>query len=196
MDKNSFANRLRALRGFLGFSRQEFSQRHGVPEITLKYWELSKSQISETQLKKLINAFLKEGVYCTKEWLISGEGSSPFANQNNENCWEEGSQAEADFFLKNNDNSIIQIVIEKNPFAFYSEGDIVGGIKINIEEESISSFYAIVFLKKTSSNALFKAYINETHDIVLINNHENFLINPQIDRIYKIVWWRKGDVAL
>lgn len=60
-------------------SRKDFCQRHSIPEVTLKSWELSLKSISIKQLEKVIRAFEKEGMCCTQEWILKGTPPSPFA---------------------------------------------------------------------------------------------------------------------
>ena len=76
-------DRIKSLRGFLALSRREFCHKHGIPEVTLKSWELSLKSISTKQLEKIIGAFEKEGVSCTQEWILKGTPPSPFSKMEN-----------------------------------------------------------------------------------------------------------------
>ena len=71
---SSVGKRIRDLRNASGYSRRDFSERHHMPEATLKSWELNISEISERMLLKLLNAFSVEGIYTSKEWILQGKG--------------------------------------------------------------------------------------------------------------------------
>ncbi|MGL5720040.1 MAG: helix-turn-helix domain-containing protein [Alphaproteobacteria bacterium] len=75
----TFAERMKSIRGYLSLSRKEFSERFGIPEPTLRSWELSKTTISKLQLKKLTEALGRGNLSCSESWLLHGDGESPFS---------------------------------------------------------------------------------------------------------------------
>lgn len=52
-------------------TRKEFCEKHGIPHQTMRQWEKGLHEgISSTGLKKLVEAFLKEGVNCSEEYIL------------------------------------------------------------------------------------------------------------------------------
>jgi len=71
--------RLRALRGYAGLSRADIEREHGIPVTTLKSWETSPlKNITKKSLQKITILFNEREIPCTVDWIISGEGPSPF----------------------------------------------------------------------------------------------------------------------
>jgi transcriptional regulator with XRE-family HTH domain len=191
----SFASRLRAVRGFHGLSRKEFCSRSNIPEISLKYWELGKSQISERKLQNLVNSLQKEGVRVTKEWLLYGVGPSPFGEQE-KTFTPPGLEPEIQFFLKSNSDSIVQTVIDSLWFPFFEKGDCIGGILIDPQHQRPSSFFALISLPNQKYPRLYRVSIQNDGHLFLFDSCDSMqgrqiLHNPLIDQIHRIVWHRK-----
>ncbi|MGB0934865.1 MAG: helix-turn-helix domain-containing protein [Alphaproteobacteria bacterium] len=74
---DSIGERLRLLRTACQLSRREFSERSGIPEPSLRSWELDLSNISEKSLLKLIEAFAQEGLQVDLGWITTGGGALP-----------------------------------------------------------------------------------------------------------------------
>ena len=72
----------------LRLSRTKFSQRTGISQNSLQNWEQGRNEntgVPEQSAKRLLEAFKKEGVDCTLEWLLYGVGeapNSPFSHLN------------------------------------------------------------------------------------------------------------------
>ena len=76
-NKFSPAKRLYHLRHTVCHNRLIFCERHAISPHTLSTWEKGKKPVTEKGANKLIEAFAKEGILCSVEWLLHGVGLSP-----------------------------------------------------------------------------------------------------------------------
>ncbi len=213
-DHKTFADRVKAIRGYLSLTRKEFSKKHGIPEPTIRAWELSLYSISPTHLQKLIKAFKAEDILCTEDWLLHGKGTPPlFALEaiNKELGKVEDqlvSQSgpikpvvlESAVFEKYNDNSLTVEVSDNLMLPLYEKGDYVGGIKPNrtLKDEDFGKPYIVVLSDDTK---LVRSLYQGSKDFTfclgcldLLNQTKNPVlaeITPKA--IYKIVWHRKRN---
>jgi hypothetical protein len=74
---SNVGEKLYSLRKHLLLSRKEFCLKHNIPDRVLRALELSMISIN----LKLIEAFNAENIFCSKEWLLAGEGPSPILPQ-------------------------------------------------------------------------------------------------------------------
>lgn len=74
---NTPGNRLRAIRAFCAPSRNGFCEDTGLSESTLKAWENDVARLTKKGAALLVTIFQKQGIYCTEDWLLNGEGLSP-----------------------------------------------------------------------------------------------------------------------
>lgn len=195
---DTFGERLKAIRGFLRLSRKAFAMRHGIPETTLKTWELSQVGISNHQMNKLLNALAKEKIPCTAEWLLEGEGLSPFSTHENHKgrSASSGVHVERECFLKNNSQSLVQVVLDNAMSPYFYKGDYVGGTKIDIKKEIDGKSAFIVYLKNKPEPLIRFLKRDKTGQFILIHANLNefgheFIIHPEIQEAYQIIWHRK-----
>jgi len=194
---DTFGERLKAIRGFLRLSREAFATRHGIPAATLKTWELSQVEISDAHMNKLLNALAKEQIPCSPEWLLEGTGASPFSVQGggSDHSPHSGIYAEQEFFLRNNGQSLVQMVPDNAMCPYFNKGEYVGGVKADISKaDGKSPFIVYVrgrpdplvrFLKKDTSGQFVLIHAN------LVEFGHDFIIHPEIQEAYRIIWHRK-----
>lgn len=195
---DSFPNRLRAIRGFMGLSRKDLAQKYEIPEITLKYWELGKSNITQKNIQNLINSFAKDHILCTKEWLLHGIGPSPFEGKKETPLKSFDIKKEVDAFLENNTLSVSTVIVNNNFLPFYEKGDIVGAIPWNLSEKKAQSFFALISFHESDHFFLYRLSINDSGIVCLFDSCDllqshNMICRPKIYKVYKIVWHRKNN---
>jgi DNA-binding transcriptional regulator YiaG len=193
----TFGTRLQAIRGFLRLPRETFAQRHGIPAVTLKAWELSKSTISNTHMSKLLNALEKEGIHCSTEWLLEGKGASPFlAREGQSNGTLSGIYAEQDCFLKNNPQSLIQTVPDMAMSPYFEKGDYVGGVKADLNDKIEKKDAFIVYVADQPEPLIRFIHQDKSKNFILVHANLNewgydFRVHPEIREAYKIIWHRR-----
>jgi len=136
--------RIRILRNMTDLTIQEFANKHGVGASTIKYWECAKSEgLSPKGAKKLVEAMLKEGIYCTYMWLMHGVGIHPqFVDSRYGNSKKQinpmhssledevAIHNEMDVFLKSAANAVTLMVFEDGMEPYYCIGDAIGGNRL------------------------------------------------------------------
>lgn len=151
-DLNDAGKRLKRARILAGIStRREFQTKHNISANTLQGWEQGKNPLSEKGARRVVEAFKEEGLICSVEWLLSGNGMPPrpyemlntgleeaashdtnLATQNLQE--EEAIYQETQVFKRHNQNAIVISVIDDAMDPYISVGDYVGGIRIRGDE--------------------------------------------------------------
>lgn len=195
---DTFGERLKAIRGFLRLSREAFATRHGIPAVTLKTWELSQVGISHVYMNKLLNALAKEKIPCSAEWLLDGIGPSPFSNQGiyNHKSDSSGIYTEQECFLKNNPQSLVQMVLDNAMSPYFYKGDYVGGVKVDIHNKIDEKSAFIIYVRKTPEPLIRFLKKDQSDQFILIHANlselgYDFIIHPEIQEAYQIIWHRK-----
>lgn len=136
--------RIRILRNMTDLTIQEFANKHGIGASTIKYWECAKSEgLSPKGAKKLVEAMLQEGIYCTYMWLMHGVGIHPqFIDarygtskkqvdpMHSSLDAEIAIRNEMDVFLKGSANAVTLTVFEDGMEPYYCIGDAIGGSRL------------------------------------------------------------------
>jgi len=74
--------RLKSLRKMADLSRKAMTIKHEISASTIQAWEEAKSGgLTMKGAQRVISALKDEGVFCTLEWLLHGEGQSPYVTQ-------------------------------------------------------------------------------------------------------------------
>lgn len=74
--------RLKSLRKMADLSRKAMTVKHKISASTVQAWEEGKSGGLTTKgAQRIIAALKDEGVFCTLEWLMHGEGQSPYVTE-------------------------------------------------------------------------------------------------------------------
>jgi transcriptional regulator with XRE-family HTH domain len=136
--------RIRSARALTGFSQSDFCEKHGLSVGALKTWETGKFAPRAANLAELCRCLEKEGIFnATTSWFLRGEGPAPthvngisvnssrlFSVENNEDINEE-----IELFTKNQNKrkrqAIVIEIYDDSMAPYFSNGDIVGGIKID-----------------------------------------------------------------
>lgn len=136
---DSYANRVRFVRTLTKLSREGFEEKYGVNRNTLKSWELGVNTLTEKSAKILSDALNEEGFSCSPQWLIFGHGTEPrpLSEADDALLLDSITQQskviyEADYFKKNNPNSIVCMITDKSMYPEFTPGDYVGGVNVDI----------------------------------------------------------------
>src|SRR5687767_7627226 len=71
--------RLKSLRKMADLSRKAMTLKYQISASTVQAWEEGKSEgLTVKGAQRIIAALKEEGVFCTLEWLLKGEGQSPY----------------------------------------------------------------------------------------------------------------------
>ena len=148
---NSAGERLKRLRYMAGFStRKAFERASHISVNTLQGWEQNKNKLTLKGGRKLVDFFWSRGLICTLDWLLFGNGITPYFNENtvvSKNSTildssvmeeEECIYTEKKEFLRINSNGMITQVLDNAMEGLYQKNDFVGGIKV--PETQFSTF--------------------------------------------------------
>lgn len=155
------AERLKRIRNLANLSREEFCSDGEVNLTTLISWEIGRfGGLSTKGAARAISRVAKEGVFCTREWLLYEIGVGPevradykkLSNQsrmtsNEINLSSEKNNAieELVLFRSLNKNAIDLIIEDDSMAPHYNIGDVVAGTKRFGEKiKSLISFDCIV----------------------------------------------------
>lgn len=146
---HSPGERLRRARVLAGLTtRREFEKKHHISANTLQGWEQGKNPLSEKGAKRVVEAFNREGLICTPEWLLHGTGmpprpyemlrvgvNSPEVDLNSDidklNLREEESiYKETQLFKEQYPGAIVIAVSDDSMLPYFKEGDYVGGVQV------------------------------------------------------------------
>ena len=83
-ETRSIGARFRSARSLVpDLNRKSFCERYGINRYTMQSWENGLHVSKGKNVEKFIEALAREGVFCTSEWLIEGQGdpARPMASQ-------------------------------------------------------------------------------------------------------------------
>ncbi|MCX7125802.1 MAG: helix-turn-helix transcriptional regulator [Gammaproteobacteria bacterium] len=150
---NHAGERLRRARILAGIStRREFEKKYQVSANTLQGWEQGKNPLSKKGAKRILEALKNEGLICSLEWLIHGNGVPPRAfemthgdapSKNDLDAFlgsmhlqeEQAIYQELQAFKINNANSIIITISDDAMEPQFRAGDYVGGVRLTRAED-------------------------------------------------------------
>jgi len=194
-------NRLRAIRAFCASSRNEFCDEMGLSESTLKAWENDVARLTKKGAALLVDIFQKHGIYCTEEWLLTGEGFSPLRQS-----YEASNQNFAEDILVQQEVDNLKRYYRKNIFSFkildksmapqFRVNDWVAGILIN--EQDLPYFWGEVIIADVDHDGILLRTLERGGQPGLFNlittNPENAsenLYDVRLKGAYRILWHRR-----
>jgi transcriptional regulator with XRE-family HTH domain len=199
---DNYASRIRFVRSLTKLSREAFEEKYGINRNTLKSWELGINTLTEKSAKGLSDAINEEGFSCSPQWLIFGQGSMPrsLTEADDELLLNDINQQskiiyEADYFKKNNPNSIINIITDESMQPNYNPGDYVGGIKINFEKNLIGIIGSSCIIILQSEIVLVRKLLRGKNEHILlcpinIQYEADIIKKEDILCIASIIWHR------
>lgn len=135
--------RIKSARALTGLSQTEFCQKYSLSIGAYKTWESGKFAPRNSNLIELCRCLEQEGIFnATTEWFLKGIGPSPTHISSDINTKSEFKEYEEDIlkeialFKKNqskkNQHAIIANISDDLMAPYFLNGDIIGGIKIDI----------------------------------------------------------------
>ena len=149
---NHSGERLRRARILAGIStRRAFEEKYQISANTLQGWEQGKNPLSKKGAKRIVEALKNEGLICSPDWLINGNGVPPRAFEmlkeipaetdlenllNQMHLQEEQAiYQELQTFKTHNPNPIIITISDDTMEPQFREGDYVAGTRLTRPED-------------------------------------------------------------
>ncbi len=140
--------RLRRARVLAGLAtRREFEKKHHISANTLQGWEQGKNPLSQKGARRVIEAFNREGLICTTEWLLHGIGMPPRPYEmlrvginekktdidiENLNIKEEKAiYNETQVFKNQYPGAIVIAITDDSMMPYFHIGEYVGGVQVS-----------------------------------------------------------------
>ena len=210
--------RLRMVRAFTGFSRQELFEKIGIATSTIDTWESGRVELSQKSVERVCSALKKVGVSCSIEWLLTGGGSPPrimdalentmidvgsfrYPDVNNElsskevyklkklpSLMDEKIRRELSFFLNLHPGSLFHIVDKDFLNCRYKVGDCVAGIEENIQSLIGKVIIAVLSNSETILCHLLSCNEDGTSSVFISSESSNEKV--QIISAAEIIWHR------
>lgn len=201
---DNYANRIRFVRSLTKLSREDFEKKYGINRNTLKAWELGVNKLTEKTAIQIANAIQNEGYSCSPEWLIFGLGFEPRPLDDNLlfNHLSEQTKAiyEADFFKKNNQNSLVSMIVDTSVEPHYLVGDYVGGImETEIDRTKLKNYIGNISMICLNNETITirKIFYGKENFIVLCPINKFFEAEmikiSEINSIANIIWHRSAN---
>lgn len=203
------AKRLKSARLLTGLSRKQFEKITHISANTLRAWETAINPLTTKTALKLIRAFEKCGIFCTADWLLDGDGQSPYlmasGKENishlvNDRIDDEVSiQREILTFKTCSNNAIVIIITDDKMEPLFSVGDYVGG-KDFMEKISFDYLIGENCIIEAEDNNYFVRRMLPTKKKGLYNligtnfnsKDQNFVMPFfKIKRAAKVIWHRR-----
>ena len=151
--------RLKRIRNMANLSREELCDMEGLNATTYKGWEIGRfSGLSKIGAANAIKRVSKEGVICSLDWLLCGQGQSPSAVPvEHEQYTKKQNKSslvlrEIIVFQNNFDNVTYTEIVDDGSFPRYNIGDQVAGIKKYGDE--IASILGEICIVHTINNKI------------------------------------------
>jgi DNA-binding transcriptional regulator YiaG len=123
--------RIRQLRSALRYSTRKFEAKFAIKASTIKGWERGEGGgLTADGALRLIDVFQKEGLPCTLEWLLYGEGISPFLSDHPDKQKSNTIVQELRFFHQLHPGAIDTVVKDQAMEPRFCLGDYVAGIRL------------------------------------------------------------------
>ncbi|RDI41111.1 helix-turn-helix domain-containing protein [Aquicella lusitana] len=169
--------RIKLARNMLGLSRKELEERFHISVNTLQAWESDKNTLTDKGARKLNSVFIKLGLLCTEDWLLTGKGQTPILLQDISTLPNEMNEdicilREIEAFKAINPNPVVVIINDDGMEPIYSIGDFVGGNKkADLHIESLIGENCIIetFQGDTLVRKLLKGTKEQLYNLVCIN---------------------------
>lgn len=197
-------------------TRREFEKKYQISANTLQGWEQGKNPLSKKGAKRIIEALKSEGLICSIEWLMDGQGMPPrpfemlssddTATADLQNALtkinldeETAIYQELQTFKTHNPNPIIITVADDSMEPQFHSGDYVAGTRLCMPDE-IARHLGQACIVELSDNTILPRHIHpgtepNTYTLSCTNHHSKAapltLFNVRIISAAPILWHRK-----
>jgi len=137
--------RLKSLRLMAGLSRKAMADKHDLSSGTLQGWEDGRyGGLTNRGAQRFLEVIRNEGVYCSFDWLMHGQGVGPLlvnnlkvtdspvaaAGPGDEGDDQVAMLDELAYFRQRHSTAVDLIVSDDAHLPFYRQGDIVAGLPL------------------------------------------------------------------
>jgi transcriptional regulator with XRE-family HTH domain len=221
IDPTATGERLKRARLLAGVNtRREFEDKYNISANTLQGWEQGKNPLSIKGAKRIASALKSEGLICSVDWLMYGQGMPPRSydalyigthdhvrkntNLAYENIYEEEIIfREIQLFKQQDANTIVFSVIDDAMIPYFNLGDYIGGIRLF--NEALKPFFnnfCIVELENhlIAVRCLQPGFEKDTYTLSCTNHKSTAtplnIFNTKIICAAPIVWHRRKLVTM
>ena len=189
------AHRASVVRKMSNLSRNEFALKYSIPKNTLKIWETppkNRKGITKKGALRLTNALLHEGIDCSVDWILTGQGEFPCLIASSNACepkttWDENESilCEQGIFKSKNPGAHIEILRHNQLEPIYYAGDFLGAI-MHKATDLKNSNGKICIIKNKEGKYLIKK--------ITANNLP--ALRKKATLIGEVIWMRRKSSAL
>lgn len=201
---HSSGHRIKQARNMLGLSRKDLEDQFQLSVNTLQAWESNKYTLTDKGAKKLNEIFIKLGLLCTEEWLLTGYGHSPTLLEGVSELPSELNEdicilREVETFKAINPNPIVVIISDDGMEPLYCPGDFVGGnVKSNEYIDRLIGENCIIETMQGDviARKLLKGSKNKLYNLACINittQQQPLIPDIKIKSAARIVFHRKKE---
>lgn len=207
------AGRIRSARGFVRMTRKDFCEKHGFNLHTVFTWEAGKYLVRRPSLERFCKALAKEGVFCSPEWLLQGQGEGPTLVTAQKNILslkakpkaskladdsEEEQQIRAEIkifqsgYKKAKVDAVVIQMADSAMSPHYEAGDYVGGLQVR--DEDIKALLGKTCIVEIGlQNFVVRKIGKEGKRIALLatDSAEQILVFEKIVSAAEIIWHRR-----
>ncbi|AIL65459.1 hypothetical protein NOVO_05450 [Rickettsiales bacterium Ac37b] len=210
-------NRIKQARILAGFvNKKDFCLRYNISINTLQSWELGRTPLTKKGARRICEALLSDGFYCSIEWLLYGVGHPPSVQnivsnmihelfddidlQQKINIEDEMSLfKEKECFKSLHPKAIIMVITDDGMEPFYKIGDYVAGIPLDDSMINIKLHNKHCIIR-THDDILLVRSIQSTnkdgiYNICTLNPATTvfpvFINEVKLSEIAPIIWYRK-----
>lgn len=201
--------RLQMVRALAGLTRQQMQDITGVPLSTINSWEIGRVELNDKSANRYCTALRKIGIYCTSEWLLTGNDIPPRLMNSMEKSifatlddgkrdhddgvkpvvelpsgLSEDMRRELMFFLSLHDKTLFHFITQD--IASYKKGDCVAGIIV--QNPAILINQPVIFQVDEHTNAV-GVLLEYAHESCLASFGDGASHLKALN-IAKIVWHR------
>jgi transcriptional regulator with XRE-family HTH domain len=202
--KKQRGERIRDIRNRLYMSRKAFSDKHKIPYPTLQNWEDGRfGGLSKRGARRLATIFTEEGIYCTEQWLLEGQGPEPKempriilpVNEPEISVYD-AVQKELKLFYQHNPEAIYAIVPDDLMEPRFCKGEFVAGNKHDPEKlERLINRDCIIQLKtgEVYIRRPMRVVDDKVETLALRNEQTKQFRHKDIMYIAPVIWARRED---
>ena len=198
---HGYGKKIKQLRFFAGYTTQkEFADKHNFSLNTLQSLENERIRLSNKQASVLHDIFFSEGIKFDINWLRGNSAAQMDLGINSINIEDRDLIAkEIKFFSSLHKESVVYYNIDDSMLPFFSKGDYVGGIRVNILELEHKKGIYIVKAEEEPDLIIRKVEheINDLFNLCTTNLNSDvmpsFSKRKKILDAFKIIWIRKNN---
>ncbi|MFN7097065.1 MAG: helix-turn-helix transcriptional regulator [Gammaproteobacteria bacterium] len=207
--------RLKYIRNMLRLTRAYLHEKYNLSTDSLNAWESGKLKLTPKALDRCIKIYNKEGIFVSKNWILTGEGLAPKLSISIANYFQtptpdsQGNFAdltddelilrEVDFFKQTTPNAVVMLVSNDEMLPLYEAGDYVGG-RFQSSDFIHSCLGKDCIIETLDGEKYFRRLSailpNGLCNLSCLNPNDNLepvLFNIKVAMIAPVIWHRRKD---